>query len=125
MTEVPFTYRGWWRIIETSQWDDSHLDVLGLALLSLTGSGTIVTGNARRASRSFAKRKVWFRGNLALVPHSASHPPRPRADRADCHPQLQFHGAGAVQLQGGLTPQINADNSPGPDLPEPERPVVG
>ena len=31
-------YRGWWRIVETSQWVDDGLDILGAALLSLTGS---------------------------------------------------------------------------------------
>ena len=37
MTELPSKYRGWWRIIETSQWVDDGLDILGPALLSLTG----------------------------------------------------------------------------------------
>jgi hypothetical protein len=37
MTEVPSEYRGWWRIIETSQWVDDELDILGPALISLTG----------------------------------------------------------------------------------------
>jgi hypothetical protein len=35
--EIPHEYRGWWRIVETSQWNDRHLDALGPALLSLTG----------------------------------------------------------------------------------------
>ena len=30
-------YRGWWRIIDTSQWTSDGLDVLGPALISLTG----------------------------------------------------------------------------------------
>ena len=29
---------GWWRIIETSQWDNNDIDIIGTALLSLTGS---------------------------------------------------------------------------------------
>lgn len=37
MTEIPSEYRGWWRIIETSQWIDDGLDMLGPALISLTG----------------------------------------------------------------------------------------
>ncbi len=36
-TPIPPKYRGWWRIIETSQWVDDGLDILGPALLSLTG----------------------------------------------------------------------------------------
>lgn len=35
--EIPPEYRGWWRIVETSQWDDGDLDILGPALLSLMG----------------------------------------------------------------------------------------
>jgi|SRR5579883_2342186 len=35
--EIPPEYDGWWRIVETSQWDDRYLDSLGPALLSLTG----------------------------------------------------------------------------------------
>ena len=34
---VPTEYRGWWRIIWTSQWVADGLDILGPALLSLTG----------------------------------------------------------------------------------------
>jgi hypothetical protein len=32
-------YRGWWRIVETSQWVNEGLDILGPALISLTGYG--------------------------------------------------------------------------------------
>jgi hypothetical protein len=39
MNEIPSSYRGWWRITETSQWGDDDLDILGPALLSLTGHG--------------------------------------------------------------------------------------
>lgn len=35
--ELPDAYYGWWRIIETSQWCDDDLDIIGPALLSLTG----------------------------------------------------------------------------------------
>jgi len=35
--EVPSEYQGWWRIIETSQWVNDDLDILGTALISLTG----------------------------------------------------------------------------------------
>jgi hypothetical protein len=35
--EIPSEYQGWWRIIETSQWDNNKLDILGAALISLTG----------------------------------------------------------------------------------------
>lgn len=34
---IPSEYRGWWRIIETSQWSSRFLDSLGPAVLSVTG----------------------------------------------------------------------------------------
>lgn len=34
---IPDEYRGWWRIIETSQWADEHLDLLGPAMFSING----------------------------------------------------------------------------------------
>jgi len=39
MTTVPPEYRGWWRIVHTGTWANDGLDVLGPALLSLTGRG--------------------------------------------------------------------------------------
>jgi len=36
---IPHDYRGWWRIIETSQWGNHDIDICGTALLSLTGRG--------------------------------------------------------------------------------------
>ncbi len=35
--DIPMEYRGWWRITETSTWGSRRIDVLGTALLSLTG----------------------------------------------------------------------------------------
>ncbi len=37
MAEMPAEYEGWWRITDTSQWTNDGLDLLGPALLSLTG----------------------------------------------------------------------------------------
>ena len=34
---LPSEYRGWWRIVDTSQWVNDGLDILGPALISLTG----------------------------------------------------------------------------------------
>ena len=35
--DIPYEYYGWWRIIETSQWVNEHIDIIGTALISLTG----------------------------------------------------------------------------------------
>ena len=37
MTEIPEGLRGWWRIVETGAWVNDGLDILGPALISLTG----------------------------------------------------------------------------------------
>jgi len=39
MTErdIPSEYYGWWRIIETSQWSNVDIDILGKPLISITG----------------------------------------------------------------------------------------
>lgn len=37
--EVPEDLYGWWRITETSQWVNDGLDILGPALISITGHG--------------------------------------------------------------------------------------
>ena len=39
MVIIPAEYEGWWRIVETSEWASKRLDMLGPALLSLTGKG--------------------------------------------------------------------------------------
>jgi len=38
-TPIPAEYRGWWRIVETGTWVNDGLDILGTAMLSLTGHG--------------------------------------------------------------------------------------
>ena len=47
MSDIPSEYRGWWRITETSQWVDDGLDILGPALLSLTGYDDRLRGTFR------------------------------------------------------------------------------
>jgi hypothetical protein len=36
--KIPTEYYGWWRIVETSQWVNDLLDMIGVAVLSITGS---------------------------------------------------------------------------------------
>jgi hypothetical protein len=35
--DIPFEYYGWWRVIETSQWNNDYIDIVGKALISITG----------------------------------------------------------------------------------------
>jgi len=39
MTDIPTEYSGWLRIVDTGTWANKHLDIMGPALLSLTGRG--------------------------------------------------------------------------------------
>lgn len=34
---IPDEYYGWWRILETSQWVNDRIDIIGKALISFTG----------------------------------------------------------------------------------------
>lgn len=65
---IPPEYRGWWRIIETSQWNVDDLDILGTALLSLTGYAdrlrmhcllAYVTCKGTKAGVSFTWTGAW------------------------------------------------------------------
>lgn len=38
-SSIPSEYRGWWRIVDTGTWVNDGLDILGPALISLTGHG--------------------------------------------------------------------------------------
>lgn len=65
---IPNEYRGWWRIVETSQWANDGLDILGPALLSLTGFGdrlrmhcllATVNCKATKTGVSFTWKGAW------------------------------------------------------------------
>jgi hypothetical protein len=65
---IPPEYQGWWRIIETSEWSNDDIDILGPALLSLTGDAdrlrmfvllAYVNCKATRAGVSFTWEGAW------------------------------------------------------------------
>lgn len=39
MTELPREYAGWWRIVDASTSDKGMLDLIGTAMISITGRG--------------------------------------------------------------------------------------
>ncbi len=66
--ELRADLRGWWRILETSQWANEYLDTLGPALISITGHGDrlrmhclIAEVNVRpmKAGASFTWEGAW------------------------------------------------------------------
>lgn len=66
--ELDPNLRGWWRIIETSQWVDDGLDDLGPALISITGHAdrlrmhcllAYVNVKATKSGASFTWEGAW------------------------------------------------------------------
>jgi len=66
--DIPPEYYGWWRIIETSQWVNDDIDIIGTALISLTGYGdrlrmfvllAHVTCKPTKAGVSFKWQGAW------------------------------------------------------------------
>jgi hypothetical protein len=66
--DIPYEYYGWWRIIETSQWINDDIDIIGPALISLTGYGdrlrmfihlAYVNCNVTKTGISFTWKGVW------------------------------------------------------------------
>ena len=67
-TPLPTEYRGWWRIIDTEAWVNDDLDILGPALLSLTGYAdrlrmhcllAFVNARATKTGVSFGWEGAW------------------------------------------------------------------
>ena len=67
-SSIPTEYRGWWRIVDTGTWVNDGLDILGPALLSLTGSGdrlrmhcllAYVTARPTKTGVSFSWEGAW------------------------------------------------------------------
>ncbi|HBB18042.1 MAG: hypothetical protein A3J94_16270 [Syntrophus sp. RIFOXYC2_FULL_54_9] len=70
MTErsIPSEYYGWWRIIETSNWNNDDIDIIGKALISITGNDdrlrmfvllAYVTCNVTTTGVSFTMEGAW------------------------------------------------------------------
>jgi hypothetical protein len=68
MSSIPTDIAGWWRIVETSEWGNRGLEILGPALLSLTGDGdrlrmhalvAYVNAKATKTGVSFTWEGAW------------------------------------------------------------------
>ena len=66
--EIPENCYGWWRIVDTGTWGQNGLDILGPALISLTGHGdrlrmhcllAYVDVHATKSGVSFSWRGAW------------------------------------------------------------------
>ena len=115
--EIPHEYYGWWRIIETSQWNDNYIDTIGPALLSLTGYDdrlrmfallAKVNGKATKTGISFTWRGAW-----EYDPVSGTGSVRIRKDG---------RLAGRIKIKNGDESTFIAERTAEPDEPIPDPP---
>jgi len=68
MEVIPAEFEGWWRIVDTEAWGSKEIDLLGPALLSLTGDGdrlrmfvllAYVQPKPTKAGMSFTWQGAW------------------------------------------------------------------
>ena len=115
--EIPSEYSGWWRIVETSQWGSDNLDLLGTAVISLTGYADrlrmlalIAHVNCRRTKTgvSFTWNGAW-----EFDPTSGSGNARLRKDGKI---------AGTIRIKGGDHGTFVAERMQEPPEPIPDPP---
>ena len=117
---IPDEYYGWWRIIETSQWASDHIDLIGTALISLTGYddrlrmfALLAHINCRvtKTGISFTWKGAWEYDQV-----SGSGSVRLRKD--GCL-------AGRIKIKGGDESTFIAERADEPDESIPEPPNYG
>lgn len=115
--EIPIECRGWWRIVDTSQWVNDGIDILGPALISFTGSDdrlrmhcllAHVTCRGTKLGVSFTWRGAWEFDQL-LGTGSA---------RVGKHGKLR----GKLRIKQGDDSDFVAERAAAPDSPIPDPP---
>lgn len=115
--EIPRENQGWWRIIETSQWGNDDIDIIGPALISLTGNAdrlrmfvllAYVKCRATKDSVSFTWEGAW-----EYDPVSGT-----------CAVKLDKDGRlnGKIRIKNGDDSTFTAERSVEPDDPIPSPP---
>ncbi len=114
---IPSEYRGWWRITETSQWVNDRLDILGPALISLTGYGDRLRMHALLAYVNCKPTKTGvsftWDGAWEFAPVSGSGRVKVGRDGG-----LR----GVIKIKGGDESTFVAERSAKPDEPIPSPP---
>ncbi|HHD64091.1 MAG TPA: hypothetical protein ENK96_07000 [Desulfobulbaceae bacterium] len=115
--DIPYEYYGWWRIIETSHWADDRIDIIGPALISLTGHDdrlrlfallAYVNCKPTKTGVSFTWRGAW-----EFDPVSGTGRVRLRKDG---------RLAGKIKIKDGDESTFIAERAEEPDEPIPEPP---
>jgi len=115
--QIPSEYRGWWRIVDTSQWVNDRLDLLGPALISLTGTAdrlrmhallAYVSCKPTKSGVSFTWEGAWEFDQM----------------RGSGRVTLRKDGRlrGIIRISDGDSSQIIAERSVEPDAPIQEPP---
>jgi len=115
--EIPELYFGWWRITKTDTWDDESLNILGPAMLSLTGYDdrlrmhcllAYVDSRATKTGVSFKWEGAWeydqMSGSGSVI--------------------LRKDGrlTGKIRIKGGAESSFSAERADEPDEPIPNPP---
>jgi hypothetical protein len=115
--DIPPEYYGWWRIIETSQWDNDDIDIIGTALISLTGYDDMLRMFVLLAHVNCkpTKRGVSFtwQGAWEYDPVSGTGSVRLRKDG---------RLAGRIRIKDGDESTFAAERAEQPDEPIPDPP---
>ena len=116
-TEIPPEYRSWWRIVDTSRWDSTRLDLLGTAMISLTGRAdrlrmlallAYVNCKPTKTGISFTWQGAW-----EFDPVSGSGSARLRKDG---------RLSGTIRITNGERSTFMAERTAAPDEPIPDPP---
>jgi hypothetical protein len=115
--DIPEEYYGWWRIVETSQWDNDDIDIIGTAMISFTGYGdrlrmfvllAYVNCKPTKTGMSFTWEGAW-----EYDPVSGTGSVRLRKDG---------RLAGRIRIKDGDESTFIAERAEEPDEPIPDPP---
>ena len=115
--DIPYEYYGWWQIIETLQWANDHIDIIGTALISLMGYGDRLRMFALLAHVNCRPTKTGvsftWKGTWEYDQDSGTGSVRLRKDGRP---------AGRIRIKGGDESTFIAERAEEPDEPIPEPP---
>ena len=115
--EITHEYYGWWRIIETSQWGNDDIDIIGPALISLTGCDDRLRMFVLLAHMNCKPTKTGvsftWRGAWEYDPVSGTGSVRLRKDG---------RLTGRIRIKGGDESSFVAERAEEPTEPIPEPP---